>query len=84
MANINATEAKNRFGKYLQISIVEPVIIEKTNNPLAVLLSYKEYERLCRLEDEYWANKALAAEKEGYIGHQESIKVIKDNTGAES
>jgi prevent-host-death family protein len=76
MKTINATEAKNRFGWYLQMSIAEPIFIEKNRRPSAVLLSFEEYEKLKRLEDLYWAKKALKAEKEGYLGEPESLKVI--------
>lgn len=84
MISVNATEVKNRMGRYLQKSITEPVVIEKTNRPFAVLISYEEYERLRRLEDAYWIEKAKQAEKEGYIGVEESMKLIREATGAKT
>jgi antitoxin Phd len=84
MTNVSATEVKNRMGRYLEQSISEPVIIEKTHRPFAVLLSYKEYERLKNLEDAYWAEKANQSEKEGFIGIEESMKFIGEVTSAKT
>ena len=72
-----ATEIKNHFGQYLDEAILEPVFIEKTGRPVAVMLSSKEYERLIGLEDAYWAQKALKAEKAGYIGKKQSTEFLK-------
>jgi hypothetical protein len=33
--------------------------------------AFKEYERLKKLEDMYWGERALEAEAEGYIGEEE-------------
>ena len=74
---ITATEIKNHFGEYLEEAISEPVVIEKTGRPVAVMLSIKEYDRLISLEDDYWVQKALQAEKNGYIGQKESSKFLK-------
>lgn len=75
---ITATELKNRFGKYLDISRVEPVIVDKTGRKTAVLLSYEEYKRLTEMEDTYWAQKALGAEQEGYVGTETSLELLKE------
>lgn len=80
MISVNATELKNRMGRYLQQSVTEPVIIEKTHRPFAVILSYAEYERLRSLEDTYWIEKAKQAEKEGFVGVEESMKFIREAT----
>ena len=72
-----ATDIKNHFGQYLEESILEPVFIEKTGRPVAVMLSVKEYARLITLEDAYWAQKAALAEKTGYIGKKESAEFLK-------
>jgi len=72
-----ATDIKNHFGQYLEESISGPVFIEKTGRPVAVMLSTKEYERLIALEDAYWAQKAIKAEKIGYIGKKESAEFVR-------
>lgn len=71
-----ATDMKNHFGQYLEEAMIEPVVIEKTGRPIAVVLSMKEYQRLAALEDAHWAQKAREAEKTGYIGPQESLKFL--------
>jgi len=73
---ITATELKNKLGKYLDISRVEPVIVDKTGRKTAVLLSYEEYSRLVELEDAYWAQKAIEAEHAGYLGTEKSLAVL--------
>jgi antitoxin Phd len=84
MISVNATEFKNRMGRYLQHSITEPVIIEKTHRPFSVIISYDEYERLRSLEDAYWIEKANEAEKEGFVGVEESMKFIRETTSVKT
>ena len=72
-----ATDIKNHFGQYLEESSLGPVFIEKTGRPVAVMLSSKEYERLTALEDAYWTQKAIKAEKTGYIGKKGSMEFLK-------
>jgi len=84
MISVSATELKNRMGRYLQQSVTEPVIIEKTHRPFAVILSYDEYERLRSLEDAYWIQKAKQAEKEGFVGVEDSMKFIREATSVKT
>ncbi len=77
MTKTTATEMKNHFGQYLEGAISEPVIIEKSGRSVVVMLSIKEYERLVALDDAHWAQKALKAEKAGYIGQKESSKFLR-------
>ena len=51
MKTATATDIKNHFGRYLETSISEPVMVEKTGRPVAVILSINDYERLAALED---------------------------------
>ncbi|MEO5350979.1 MAG: type II toxin-antitoxin system Phd/YefM family antitoxin [Magnetococcus sp. YQC-3] len=78
MKSISATEVKTHFGKFIEMSLIEPVIINRTGRSVAVILSFDEYNRLTEIEDAYWGEKARKAEKEGYIGEKESIKYIQD------
>lgn len=73
---VTATELKTRLGKYLDIARTEPVIVQKTGRKTAVLVSFDEFQRLIQTEDEYWAQKAAEAEKEGYVGPDASIKFL--------
>ncbi|TAK78147.1 MAG: type II toxin-antitoxin system Phd/YefM family antitoxin [Gammaproteobacteria bacterium] len=74
----NATEFKNHFGEYMQKVYQEPVIVEKSGKPSAVLISYDTFKRLSNLEDFYWGMKAEQAVKEGFLGPTESEKRLKE------
>ncbi len=73
-----ATEAKVHFGKLLADVRLEPIVIQKSGRHHAVLLSYDEYERMLKIEDEYWLLKADTAKQEGFVGVEESEKFLKD------
>ncbi len=74
----NATQFKNHFGEYMQKVYQEPIIVEKSGKPSAVLISYDAFERLSHLEDFYWGVKAEEAVKEGFLGPVESEKRLKE------
>jgi prevent-host-death family protein len=76
MKTATATDVKNRFGRYLEISLTQPVVIKKTGKPVAVMISIDEYETLTAVEDKFWVEKALKSEKEGFLGHEESIAFL--------
>ena len=77
MTTATATDIKNHFGEYLEKSISEPVMVEKTGRLVAVILSIHDYERLAALEDKYWSKQAAEAEKKGYLGREASAKFLK-------
>ena len=74
-----ATEVKLKLGTYLQKAMAEPVMIEKTHRTIAVLMSVEEYDRLRRLEDAYWGEKAKLAEAEGFLSEAETKKFIEES-----
>ncbi|HEX2244975.1 MAG TPA: type II toxin-antitoxin system Phd/YefM family antitoxin [Gammaproteobacteria bacterium] len=84
MKTTSATEIKNRFGQVLESALVEPITIEKSGRPVAVLLSIKEYQRLIELEDRVWAEKARQAEAEGLLGTEQSTRWIQEKLGAQT
>ena len=71
-----ATEVKNRFGEYLEKARHAPVTVEKTGRKYVVMVSHEEYERLQALEDQQWAMAAEEAQKSGYIGTEEAMKLL--------
>lgn len=77
MFKVTATEAKTNFGKILRQIMREPVFIEKSGKEIAVILSIEEYQHLVTIEDMIWAQAAIEADKEGYIGVEESEKFLK-------
>ena len=78
MINITATEFKNRLGKYLDMAETGPVFVKKSGRQKSVLISQEMYKKFLALEDAYWAQKALEAETEGYLGEKESGRALKD------
>lgn len=77
MKTANATDIKNRFGEYLDEARSEPLIVNRNGRNVAVLLSWREYERLSALEDAWWAARATAAEaKGGYLGPEKSMEAL--------
>ena len=80
---VSATEIKNRLGQYLARTAVEPVAIEKNGRPVAVLLSFEEYELLQRSDDFFWGQAAHAAEAEGFLSVEESLKYLQGGASAE-
>jgi antitoxin Phd len=80
---VSATEIKNRLGQYLARVAVEPVGIEKHGRPIAVLLSFDEYEQLQRSDDFFWGQAARAAEAEGFLSVEDSVKYVQHGDSAE-
>jgi len=46
MAQITATDAKNRFGQVLEMAQAEPVRIQKNGRDVAIMLSPEQYAAL--------------------------------------
>jgi len=46
MAEITATDAKNRFGQVLEMAQAEPVRIQKNGRDVAIVLSAEQYAAL--------------------------------------
>lgn len=46
MAEMSATDAKNRFGEVLELARKEPVRIQKNGRDVAVVISAEEYAQL--------------------------------------
>lgn len=83
MKTVSATEIKNRLGQYLARVAVEPLAIEKNGRLVAVLISHEEYEILQRSDDHFWGEAARAAEAEGLLGVEESIKRLQHGSAQE-
>jgi antitoxin Phd len=76
MQQVSTTELKNRLGLYLDISETAPVIIQKSGRVKSVLISNSMYKEFLAYEDAYWAAKANAAEKQGYLGTEASEELL--------
>jgi prevent-host-death family protein len=77
MPIVSATELKNRLGGHLQELGAEPVVVEKTGRPVAVLPTLAEFERLQAYEDHYWGERALDAGAEPSLGVEDSMDYLR-------
>lgn len=75
--DVTATEFKRKLGQYLDAAERDPVIIKKSGRAKSVLMSFDRYNRLMELEDAYWAQQAKQAEAGGYLGEEETEKLLK-------
>jgi prevent-host-death family protein len=57
MGCMSARDAKNSFGKLIDIARAEPVVIEKHGRPVVVVLSIESYEQL-RFGCDQWVSIA--------------------------
>lgn len=57
MKSMSAKDAKNGFGRLLDLARAAPVLIEKHSRPVVVVMSVEEFERLRKLEDERTVNE---------------------------
>ena len=62
MKTITAAQAKNSFGKFLDMAQREPVLVTKNNRAIGVFLSMED------IEDTIWGERAMKAHADGYIG----------------
>jgi antitoxin Phd len=77
MLTLGAREAKNEFGRMLDVAQREKVLIEKKGRPIAVVLSIEEYRLLENAQDKLWEILAKASEREGLISAKESEDFLK-------
>ena len=70
MKTMTAVQAKTHFGKFLDAAQREPVIVTKKNRAVGVMFSMQN------IEDTIWAEKAREAQREGYIGAEQSADLI--------
>lgn len=72
MKTITAANAKNHFGRFLDMAQREPVIVTKNDRPVGVFMSLQDF------EDRIWAERAEEAHKDGYLSAEDSMKLIDD------
>lgn len=78
MKTITATELKTKTSETLAAAQREPIAIEKNGRPVAVIVPQADYERLIKLENDYWLARVEAAEKSGYIGTEATTAFFKE------
>lgn len=73
---IAATELNKHPGKIINHAIKEPVVIEKSGHPVAVLVSYDHF---LKLEDAYWGELASLSDKDKSLGAKKSLDFLINN-----
>jgi len=85
MKTVTATELKNNTSETIATAQHEPVAIEKNGRPVAVLVPQADYERLIKLENDYWLARIGNAERDGYTGTDATANFFKEMlAGAEA
>jgi antitoxin Phd len=84
MRSTAATQVKNHFGQILEITRTEPVTVEKQGRPVAVILSFEEYQRLAELEDRIWGERAAKALENGFMAEDEMKNWLEGKLNAEA
>jgi PHD/YefM family antitoxin component YafN of YafNO toxin-antitoxin module len=70
LRKMSAGDVKNNFGKFLDMAQSEPIVVTRKDKTMGVFLSLDAY------EDKIWAERAIAASAEGYLGLEESKSFI--------
>lgn len=78
MRTLTATEIRHKFGEVMEGLKTEPVLVEKSGRPVAVILSYETYERLQELEDAWWGEQANKAMAEGLLSAEATASWLKE------
>ncbi len=73
MTTISATELNKHPGTYLTKASREPIVINKNGGPVVVMVAYEKY---LQLEDAFWGEAALEADKEKSIGKSQTMKFL--------
>ncbi len=78
MKKVSATTLKTKTGECLDTAQKEPIEIEKNGRTVAVLIAHEDYQRLAKLENDYWLARLEAAEKAGYLGAEATAAFFKE------
>lgn len=79
MQTVSTRDFKAHSGKYTDMALVEPVIIQKYNRYSLALISYKAFKEFEAMKDELEDLKLLSQiekikKSEDYVGGEEAIK----------
>lgn len=73
---VTAKEAKDRFGEVMAAAGRETVTITKYGRPETAMISVTRLEELEAMENRYWIELARQGRESGYIGTEESEKLL--------
>jgi prevent-host-death family protein len=73
---ITATELNRHPGRYINHAIKEPVIVERSGQPVAVVVSYEHY---VQLEDTFWGESATLADQDKSLKTKASMDFLQSD-----
>ena len=86
MKSFTASDARRRFGRLLETVQREPVTITKNGRVAAVVISASDNELTSAmevfLEERQWRERGADAERGGYIGVEESGRIMSEALNA--
>ena len=86
MKTFIASDARRRFGRLLKIVLREPVTITKNGHAVAIMLPASDNELTSAmeefLEERCWRERVADAERGGYIGVEESGRIMSEALNA--
>lgn len=77
MKTVSTATLKARLLHYIDVAGVEPIVVQKKEGPVAVIVSFDEYTRLISLEKNYWIQRSRNAKGAGYLGVAKSTELLK-------
>lgn len=73
-----ATEAKQKLGEIMDAAQKGPVVINKSGRPHVVMVSVETFNKLQAYEELYWAAKAEAGVRSGFMGPEATMKYLQE------
>ena len=87
MKSFTASDARRRFGRLLETARREPVTITKNGRAAAMMFPALDDQLITAidgfLEERYWSERVADAERGGYIGFEESNRILSEALNAE-
>jgi prevent-host-death family protein len=77
MSTVSLSEARNRFKDVIEQASKAPIRVTNTDGSCVVILNSAEYDHLITIEDAVWGMRAKAADAGGFLGHEESMALIR-------
>jgi prevent-host-death family protein len=84
MKTITATELKYKTSETIATAQHEPVSVEKNGRAVVVILPQADYERLTKIENDYWLARLESANDSGYIGTEATANFFKQRLAGDA
>ena len=78
MITVSTNEARAKFSEIIDASQHEAVEIARHDRVVSVIMSKRDFDRLKKIEDEWWMNSVSAPAKSDKDGILQAIKELED------